>query len=122
MFVWGIFHSREDQESTIHFDDFTGRLFTTEELAVECLKLQEKWWREVYADPFLMNQYKNEFFDFKTPDESIRWTKEPNEYDNDELQTVLSRDYSESNGIKMCERYVVRQLDVKDEGGYTTCL
>ena len=114
MTVWGIFHSREDQEDTIHIDMFVGRLFATEELAIECLKLQEKWWRELYNDPFIMDREKSEFFDFKTPDESIRWTKEPNGYDDDERQIVLSRDYSGPTGIKMRERYVVRQMNVKE--------
>ena len=114
MTVWGIFHSRECQEETIHIDNFIGRLFATEELSIECLKLQEKWWRELYNDPFIMDREKAEFFDFKTPDESIRWKKEPEEYDDNKVQIVLSRGYSMINGIKMRERYVIRQMNVKE--------
>ena len=115
MYIWGIFHSCEGQDETIHMDDFEGSLFLTEELAIQYLKSKEKWWRNMYSDPCLTEWCKKELFDSKTPDEAIHWTKEPNEYDDDEVQIVLSHDYSGDNGIKMRKRYVARQLNVREQ-------
>lgn len=79
MFVWGIFMSHEARDETIHDDNFHYDLFATEERALEYLKSQEKWWRDLYKDPCITDAAKKEIFGGKKPDKAIRLFKEPAE-------------------------------------------
>ena len=69
MFVWGIFMSNEARDETIHYDNFHYDLFATEERALEYLKSQEKWWRDFYKDPCIVDTAKKKLFGGKKPDE-----------------------------------------------------
>lgn len=114
MFVWGIFMSYEDRNETIHDDKFRYDLFATEEGALEYLKSQEKWWREFYKDPCIVDTAKKKFFGGKKPDESIRLFKEPAEICGEEDAWVLTRDYISSTGAEMRERIMAKELSVKE--------
>lgn len=114
MFVWGIFMSHEARDETIHYDNFHYDLFATEERALEYLKSQEKWWRDFYKDPCIVDTAKKKFFGGKKPDESIRLFKEPAEICGEEDAWVLTRDYFSSTGAEMRERIMAKELSVQE--------
>ena len=122
MFIWGIFMSHEARDGTIEskrvYDSIikfrlSGK-FATEERALEYLKSQEKWWRDIYNDPCITDAAKKEIFGGKKPDESIRLFKEPAEICGEEDVWVLTRDYISSTGAEMRERIMAKELSVKE--------